>query len=65
MKTELLDITDKAIKYITDLILDSDIAETKEEVYTALGVVAVLMNDFVKKTLGHSVIIVERKKEGE
>ena len=62
MDKKILDITDKAIDYISNLILDSDIAETKEEVYTALGVVTILMNEFVKKELGHNVIIIERKK---
>ena len=51
MVKDLLDITDKSIDYITQLIMDSDIAETKEEIYTALSVVAILINDFVKKHL--------------
>lgn len=63
IRETLLSITDKSIEYITQLIMDSDIAENKEEIYTALGAVAVLINAFVKKNLGHSVMIIEKKQD--
>ena len=56
---DLMTITDKSIDYITKLIKDSDIGDTAEhieEIYAALGAVAVLITDFARKNL-------ENKKE--
>lgn len=48
---DLINITDKSIDYITKLIIDSDIAENKEEIYAVLGAVAALITDFARKNL--------------
>lgn len=42
-------ISSKSIDYITNLIVDADIAKDKDEVYSILGCVAVIILEFIYK----------------